>query len=639
MAVVLPILTEFNDRGVKSAQESLKSLAKTYATTALASGALARGLAKVVQDASDLNESVSKSGVIFGESADQIQAFAKTAADSFGQSSKQALDAASTFATFGKAAGLSGGELVDFSTSLTTLSSDFASFFNTSPEDAITAIGAALRGESEPIRRYGVLLDDATLKQRAMAMGIYDGEGALSAQQKTLAAYSEILAQSTDAQGDFERTQDGLANKTRTLQANIADLSATIGQKLLPTVNDYVSAAVKIGDELQDTGEQSDSLVGKLAKFTLALPIGPLAELQRAVKTVNGLVREYADEVEHARTETEKWADRMIEIERGDLRSQRQASAAQRRKDYAEQQAQEKGAEETAKRRAEAEKERARQAKRAREEAARAAQRERQALKDLAATMNAELRDAQDAALQRLASINQEFLSFQMSFADQVSGYVSLGDAVRATSENEQELKDALKERTKAYEELNAVSKNQWGVPADARAYSDALERVAEAENRVKEAQAKPMNYAQAFGRQVSDALEFAGNLQKLATAGLGPAGIQQLMAIGPMAGNQVAKELLAGTGQMTVQSLNAQLDLLQSAGQILGFNVGQPMFGPQQAAAANEANMFGAASARVQNNNVVINVQGGDPQAVVDALVRYTRQNGALPPTVRLAS
>ena len=37
--------------------------------------------------------------------------------------------------------------------------------------------------------------------------------------------------------------------------------------------------------------------------------------------------------------------------------------------------------------------------------------------------------------------------------------------------------------------------------------------------------------------------------------------------------------------------------------------------------------------------SNVTINVQGGDPNAVVDALVKYSRQNGSLPPQVRIAS
>jgi hypothetical protein len=147
------------------------------------------------------------------------------------------MDAAGTFGTFGKAAGLGGKDLAKFATGFTGLASDLASFNNTSPEEAILAIGAGLRGESEPLRRFGVLLNDATLKQEAMKVGIYDGNGALTAQQKILAAQAAIYNQTTDAQGDFARTSDGLANSQRTLKAQFDDVQVSLGQALLPVVD------------------------------------------------------------------------------------------------------------------------------------------------------------------------------------------------------------------------------------------------------------------------------------------------------------------------------------------------------------------------------------------------------------------
>jgi hypothetical protein len=206
----------------------------------------------VTTAASDLNESMSKTRVIFGRSAAVIEQFANRAASSIGISKTAALDAASTFAVFGKSAGLSGRELTGFSTRLVTLSADLASFYNTSPEEAITAIGAALRGESEPIRRYGVLLDDATLKQQALSMGIIKTtKGALSPQQRVLAAQAQILKQTSDAQGDFERTAGGAANQQRILAAQVANAKAQIGVGLLPAmtalmpvINDVVQSAV-----------------------------------------------------------------------------------------------------------------------------------------------------------------------------------------------------------------------------------------------------------------------------------------------------------------------------------------------------------------------------------------------------------
>ena len=198
-------------------------------------------LGAAIDSASSLAESQSKAGQIFGDGTDQVLKFAQSAASRLGQSQQTALDGASTFGIFGKAAGLAGSDLAGFSTDLVTLAADLASFNNTTPEQAIEAIGAALRGESEPIRAYGVLLDDATLKARAMALGIYDGTGTLTQQQRVLAAHAEILAQTSTQQGDFARTSDGLANSQRIMNAEMANLQAQIGTALLPVVTDLFS--------------------------------------------------------------------------------------------------------------------------------------------------------------------------------------------------------------------------------------------------------------------------------------------------------------------------------------------------------------------------------------------------------------
>lgn len=205
---------------------------------ALAAGTLVAGFLKdAVVGASDLNETLSKTKVVFGGGADEVVRFASRGAAALGQTKQQALDAASTFGIFGKMAGLSGKDLAGFSTQFTTLSTDLASFHNASPEEAIQAIGAALRGEAEPIRRFGVLLDDATLRQEAMRLGlIKTTKEALTPQQKVLAAQASIMKQTKDAQGDFQRTSGGLANQQRILSATFTDMRTRLGAFLLPAV-------------------------------------------------------------------------------------------------------------------------------------------------------------------------------------------------------------------------------------------------------------------------------------------------------------------------------------------------------------------------------------------------------------------
>lgn len=222
-----------------SAGGKLSSFGASVGKMALGAGAALGGIAAaavpMISAASDLAETQSKVGVIFGAASKDIEAFAGTAARTLGQSKQQAMNAAATFATFGKSAGLSGKDLAAFSTDLTGLASDLASFNNTSPEEAIEAISSALRGEAEPMRRYGVLLDDATMRQKAFELGLISStKEALTPANKVLAAQALIMEKTKDAQGDFARTSDGLANKQRILAAQFENVKASIGEKLLP---------------------------------------------------------------------------------------------------------------------------------------------------------------------------------------------------------------------------------------------------------------------------------------------------------------------------------------------------------------------------------------------------------------------
>ena len=188
-----------------------------------------------IESASNLNETLSKTQVLFGDAAPSLVTWAEGAAKGLGQSKQQALDAASTFGVFGKSAGLAGDDLAAFAQQNTKMASDLASFHNTSPQEAIEAIGSALRGEAEPIRKYGILLDDATLRNQALKMGLISTTSeALTPSQKVLAAQAQIMAQAGVATDDFARTSGGLANQQRIVAAETENAKAKFGEALLP---------------------------------------------------------------------------------------------------------------------------------------------------------------------------------------------------------------------------------------------------------------------------------------------------------------------------------------------------------------------------------------------------------------------
>jgi hypothetical protein len=298
VAINIPILTSFSGKGVADAQREFKSLTTTtqkagfilqraLLPAAAAIGTITQVIAPAIRAASDFEEATSKVNVIFGRASKSVKDFANTAARELGQSKQSVLDAAGAFGTFGKAAGLAGEDLSTFTTDFVTLSTDLASFNNTSPEEAVQAIGAALRGEAEPLRRFGVLLNDATLKAEAMKLGIYDGSGALTAQQKILAAQAAIYKQTGDAQGDFARTADNLANKQRTLSALFKDFQIQLGQKLLPAATDFANGLVKINDAFSNMPSPAQKAIDKLNVFAkVAENINPLTALTNAIQAI-----------------------------------------------------------------------------------------------------------------------------------------------------------------------------------------------------------------------------------------------------------------------------------------------------------------------------------------------------------------
>jgi hypothetical protein len=283
-----------------------KKAALAFAAVAAAAGAMAIKIGvDAVKAASDLGETISKVNVLFGKSAKDIEKFADGAASSLGQTKQQALDAAATFATFGKSAGLSGENLSKFSIDFVKLSSDLASFNNTSPEQAINAIGSALRGEAEPLRQYGVLLDDASLRQAALELGIISTtKNALTPQQKVLAAQALIYEQTSAAQGDFARTSDGLANQTRILTAQLENAKVTIGQALLPIVLElakvFSEKVIPIVQKVADAfGSKADGMGGTLSKLADSIKnfVQPIFEgFKSAFDSIKETVIENKDE-------------------------------------------------------------------------------------------------------------------------------------------------------------------------------------------------------------------------------------------------------------------------------------------------------------------------------------------------------
>jgi hypothetical protein len=212
--------------------------------TALAGVAVgaAMALKPMIDKAASLEESLSKNNIVFGESAAAVEAFAETSLHAFGVTERAALEATGVIGTLGSALGMTEADSASMATTLVGLAGDMASFNDASVEETLTAIQAGLRGESEPLRRFGVLLDAATLKAKALETGIITNtKDALTPQTKALAAYAVILEQTGIQMGDFTRTADSATNQSKLLAGEWDKIQTEIGTALLPAFTSIVT--------------------------------------------------------------------------------------------------------------------------------------------------------------------------------------------------------------------------------------------------------------------------------------------------------------------------------------------------------------------------------------------------------------
>ena len=587
------------DTSGKQTQDSFASFKSLSNTAKLAIAGFAAGAGaslgafalKAINAASDIEELGSKVNQIFGEdAAAQIQDWSKTTTDNFGISSAAALEAAGNFGVFGKAAGLTGQDLVGFSTELIELSADMASFNNATIEETIAAIGAGLRGEAEPLRRFGVLLDDATLRAKAMEMGIYSGSGALTQQQKVLAAHQVILAQTTDQQGDFERTSDGLANQQRILQARFADLTAQFGQALLPATLEIVSgfsdlfegvedlaSSLTGGDGLAQGLKENAGNAKTMLQITADLARG-IANLTKETSEAEEETTDYANIVErlvdkfapatsdlillfkayqannavteYAQKVTDQYADALARLEGGAARTQQAlyntAAATVEAANAITRYEQATGVQVF----------QIKAANKLYQDAGVRAQR-----------LSVEMEEAAKAA-EKLGGSSRSAGGGASELASRIED--ARGRAKAAIGDMTDELRGKLEESRQQFQDYaSSVSRSIVG----AINFRDAAPEFEEQGNRVG------MTFIEALQQQATRAQEFATKVKTLIAMNLSPAALTEVLNAGVVAGTNIANELIAG-GATTIEETNQLVATTQAAADEVGLLAAQNFYG-----------------------------------------------------------
>mgnify|MGYP003132825591 CR=1 len=194
----------------------------------------------MVQLASDIEEQTSKAKVVFGNNFNDVQKQLADFGDAVGRSTHELVNMGASIQDTFVPMGFARDEASKLSVQLTKLAVDVASFNNASDVETMQAFQSAIVGNHETVRRFGVVITEATLKQELMRMGIRKSADQVTNAEKVQARLNLIIRGTTDAHNDAINTSGSFANSSKALSASLEELADGLTRLFLPALTKTV---------------------------------------------------------------------------------------------------------------------------------------------------------------------------------------------------------------------------------------------------------------------------------------------------------------------------------------------------------------------------------------------------------------
>lgn len=268
-------------KSAKSAKINSFSLAsafgKLYASYWLLFRAFHK-LGEAIDISSSLTEVENVVRTTFGNYEKMIQDFSKTSIQDFGMSELMAKQVASRFQAMGVAMGFPQKNMANMSLELTKLTADMASFYDMSQTDVARNLQAIFTGETEPLRKYGLDLTQATLKEWALKQGLDADITSMTQAQKAMLRYQYVMQNTAAAQGDFARTADTWHNQITVLTQSFQQLASIIGGALINAFKPFVRTLNQVMQYVIAFAETVTNALGSIFGWQYEVSAGGVAE-------------------------------------------------------------------------------------------------------------------------------------------------------------------------------------------------------------------------------------------------------------------------------------------------------------------------------------------------------------------------
>lgn len=267
------------DKLQKTVEERLSDIGKSMVNVgkraSILSAAVVAAGAKAYSMAADFEDALGATDQVFKDASDSVKDWANGLKPMYGIAKKEALEYSnlmgSMLVNIGK---LTEEQAAKQSASLIELAGDLTAMYGGNVQDAVRALTGALKGNNTMLDNYGMAVNEALIKTKALEMGLISQGREMTLQAKQAATLALIYEQTGAAQGQAAREADGASGSMRALKTEITNLSTEIGEVLLPIITPIIAKMRDVVSVIRTMSPEMQSLVVGIAGVTAA--IGPL---------------------------------------------------------------------------------------------------------------------------------------------------------------------------------------------------------------------------------------------------------------------------------------------------------------------------------------------------------------------------
>lgn len=240
--------------------------------------------AYAVKVASDARELQATFEIAFQGGVDRAEEFAKVLADKVGRSVTDIKSGMTDLKLVLNGLGVEGEQGLKMVELLSGRGLDIAAQRNVTDAEAMRAIISAITGETEPMKRFGAVINETAVKAELLRLGFKGNAQEASEAAKAVARANLILARTSDAMGTAERESGELANQVKRAQGEFKEAARALGEQLLPAATDATKATTELIQKFAEL--PSGVQLAALALLGLAAASGPIMTTVKALQAL-----------------------------------------------------------------------------------------------------------------------------------------------------------------------------------------------------------------------------------------------------------------------------------------------------------------------------------------------------------------